>query len=158
MQNSVIYQKNFSQYIENIKKYKLAIVTANFNKDITHTITEQITKELVNFGMDKNNIKLINVAGALEIPYALKYTSKGYDCLIAVGCVIRGDTYHFEVVCNQSAYGIQKVSLEQNVPIINGILTVNNKQQALERINKSQEFAYTAIEMILLSKGLNHGL
>jgi len=160
MQNSAIYQRDLSTFIEHIREYKVAIVTTNFNHDITHTLSKNIIIDLCKLGMQQNNIACVLVAGALEIPFALQKLSldNKYDALIAVGAVIRGDTYHFEIVCNQSALGIQEVSLKFNIPIINGILTINNLQQATDRLYKSSEFAYTTIDMILLSKGIYNGL
>ncbi len=156
MQHSVIHNKDLSKYSEYINNFKIGIVTANFNSDITHKLYNSVVTNLITFGINKNNIHNIFVTGTLEIPYALKHLAKAnkYNALIAIGAVIRGDTYHFEIVCNQSSLGIQNTSLEYDIPIINSILTTNNLNQAVQRLNKAKEFAYTAVDMALLSSGI----
>ncbi|MFM2343860.1 MAG: hypothetical protein RLZZ210_468 [Pseudomonadota bacterium] len=160
MQHSIIHNKELSAYLKQIKNLNFAIVTANFNADITHALCQDAISSLLEFGVNKSNIHTIYVAGALEIPFGLQYLAKKnhYQALIAIGSVIRGDTYHFEIVCNESSSGILKISLEQNIPIINGILTTNNREQAIERLAKAKDFAYTAIDMALLSTGVYDGL
>jgi 6,7-dimethyl-8-ribityllumazine synthase (EC 2.5.1.9) len=88
------------------------------------------------------------VPGALEVPQALAAMADGgsFDALIALGCVIRGDTYHFELVCNTSAAGVQQVALDYGLPVANGIVTVDAEAQAIERIDKGGECARVAVE------------
>jgi 6,7-dimethyl-8-ribityllumazine synthase len=156
MQCSVIHTKDLSKYLEYIKKLNIAIVTANFNSNITHKLASDTNNNLINLGINQQNITHISVSGALEIPFALQYLAKKniYQSLIAIGAVIRGDTYHFEIVCNQSCLGMQNISLQYNIPIINGILTTNTIEQAVERLEKAKDFAYTSIDMALLSTGI----
>jgi 6,7-dimethyl-8-ribityllumazine synthase len=98
----------------------------------------------------------LSVAGALEIPLALQWMAQSgrYDALVAIGAVIRGDTYHFEVVANESARGVMDVALEFGVPVANGILTTNDEAQALARADKGAEAIRVAIEMARLRAGL----
>jgi len=111
---------------------KILIVAADFYKDIT----EELIKGASN-ALKKEKIKfdIIKVPGALEIPPAISMADMDgdYDAFVALGCVIRGETYHFEVVANQSAYGLMKLSLEDGVIIGNGILTVESEAQAWVR-------------------------
>ena len=108
--------------------------------------------ELQRLGVADDDIEVVTVPGALEIPLALKALAQSdeFDALIALGCVIRGETYHFELVCNESARGITQVQLDHMVPVANAILTVENQAQAEARISKGAEAARVAIEMALM--------
>jgi 6,7-dimethyl-8-ribityllumazine synthase len=111
----------------------------------------------VKSGVSENDITLANVPGALEIPLVLQTMaqSKKFDALIALGAVIRGDTYHFEVVSNESARGVGEVQLHSGVPVANAILTADTDEQAEVRMNvKGAEAALVAIEMVHLLKAL----
>jgi 6,7-dimethyl-8-ribityllumazine synthase len=109
----------------------------------------------------KVQLSLFAVPGSIELPVAIKkhYQTKHADAYIAIGCVIKGDTYHFEYVCNSTAQGLSSLALEVNTPIINGILTVYNIEQAQQRLggihgHKGKEAAITALKMIDLFKKL----
>jgi len=135
----------------------ILIIQATFNSKITSLITSDIKKTL-----KKNNVnsKIIQVPGALEIPqYISKIlkTNHNYNGIIAVGCIIKGDTYHFEIVSNESARAIMNLSLQSEIPIINGILSTYNETQAILRAEKQSsktnvpkgiEFAEAMIQML----------
>lgn len=129
--------KKNAGYIDNSNK-SIAIVTSTFNTSISRIEFEACYHSLLNRGVSTNNIFSINVPGALEIPLILKNlaNSKKFDALIALGSIIRGETFHFEIVALESASGLSKVALESNIPIANGILAVENKDQALVRAKK----------------------
>src|SRR6266542_1352384 len=113
----------------------IGIVQARFNESITNALAEACRAELAVLGVTQNNIDHVQVPGALEVPMALQAMAEkgGYDALVAVGCVIRGETYHFELVANESAAGVTRVSLDYQVPIANVILTTENEAQAVAR-------------------------
>jgi len=134
---------------------RIAIVMSRFNADTGEGLLSSCTAALAAHGVKKSDIRIVTVPGALEIPLALqKLANTGkYDALIALGAVIRGETYHFEVVSNESASGITAVALDSGVPIANGVLTANDDDQALARMKqKGEECALTAIEMANLLK------
>jgi len=136
----------------------VGIVQARFNESITNSLAQACKAELAVLGVAENNIELVHVPGALEIPVALQAMAEkgGYDALVALGCIIRGETYHFELVCNESAAGLTRVQLDTGVPIANGILTTDDDDQALARMNeKGAEVARVAIEMANLLKTLD---
>jgi 6,7-dimethyl-8-ribityllumazine synthase len=129
---------------------RIGIVMSRFNIDIGEGLLSACTAELKKNGVLDSNILLVTVPGALEIPLALKRMamSDQFDALIALGAVIRGDTYHFEVVANESARGLLMVQLEVEIPIANGILTTDNDDQAIARMSaKGMESAQVALEM-----------
>ncbi len=135
-------------------KYKIGIVVTIFNKHLVDELYENTIKTLEKFKVKKANIKLLIVPGALEVPLAAKKLaiSKKYQAIIALGVVVKGKTPHFEHVCQASSNGCMQVALETMIPVINGILTVNNEKQARERVsnkklNKGREFAESAIQM-----------
>jgi 6,7-dimethyl-8-ribityllumazine synthase len=106
--------------------------------------------ELLELGVDEDDVTHVTVPGALEVPLALARLAQAqdYDALIALGCVIRGDTYHFEVVANESAAGVARVALEFGVPVANGILTTEDEAQAQARVSeKGRDAARVAVEM-----------
>ncbi len=128
---------------------RIGIVQARFNADITDRLAQSCLDELARLGVAEDDIALHTVPGALELPLALQALGQDgeFDALIALGCVIRGDTFHFDVVCNTSAAGIQQVGLDLGLPVANGVLTVENEQQAIERLDKGAECARVAVEM-----------
>jgi len=134
---------------------RVGIVMSRFNVDAGEGLLSSCTVALTAHGVRKEDIRIVTVPGALEIPLALqKLANTGkFDALIALGAVIRGETYHFEVVANESAGGITAVALDTGVPIANGILTTNDDDEALARMmQKGQECALVAIEMANLIK------
>ncbi|HBV20853.1 MAG TPA: 6,7-dimethyl-8-ribityllumazine synthase [Nitrosomonas sp.] len=129
---------------------RIGIVMSRFNIDIGEGLLGACTEKLKEYDVQDPDILLITVPGALEIPATLLKLaySNQFDALIALGAVIRGDTYHFEVVANESARGITQVQLETEIPVINGILTTDTEDQALERMSqKGADIARAVVEM-----------
>jgi 6,7-dimethyl-8-ribityllumazine synthase len=128
----------------------IGIVRARFNDAITRALEQACLAELAVLGVAAKHIRSIDVPGALEVPLALKVMadSDEFDALVAIGCVIRGETYHFELVANESGAGVMRVSLDHQVPIANAILTVDTEAQALARADeKGRDAARVAVEM-----------
>ncbi|MDD4979321.1 MAG: 6,7-dimethyl-8-ribityllumazine synthase [Gallionella sp.] len=141
----------------NGKGLRIGIVQSRFNPEICEGLLGACRAELVKLGVAEDDITLATVPGALEIPLVLLHMadSEYYDALIALGAVIRGDTYHFEVVSNESARGVGDVQLSCGVPVANAILTTDTDEQAIVRMHvKGAEAARVAIEMVNLLKGL----
>ena len=137
---------------------RVGIVMSRFNVDVPEGLLSACTDELRRHGVRASDVLLVTVPGALEVPLALHKLagSKRFDALIALGAVIRGETYHFELVCNESAAGLTRVQLDTGVPIANGILTTDDDDQALARMSeKGAEVARVAIEMANLLKTLD---
>jgi 6,7-dimethyl-8-ribityllumazine synthase len=128
---------------------RIAIVQARFNEHITNELATRCKTELERLGVKPKAIKLVTVPGALEVPLALQALAEAdeYDALVALGCIIRGETYHFELVANESGAGVNQVGLSYQVPIANAILTVENEAQALARLDKGTDAARVAVEM-----------
>ena len=164
--------KNLSEYnIETMPshdittKQQYAIVVADWNNEITHALLQGAIDSLIENGVKQNNIDVVHVPGTFELTYAAKVLSKEYLCeiqnrkitkysaVIVLGCVIQGDTPHFEYVCQGVTYGVAKLNAaNKNCPVIFGVLTTNTLQQALDRAggihgNKGIEAAITAIKM-----------
>mgnify|MGYP001041336517 FL=1 len=128
----------------------IGIVMSRFNIDVSEGLLGACTAELTRLGVQEADIVLTTVPGALEIPVALQKLAESdrFDALIALGAVIRGETYHFEVVANESARGLAAVGREYNIPIANGILTTDDEDQATARMaEKGGETARVAVEM-----------
>jgi len=128
----------------------IGMVQARFNESITNALAEACRSELVKLGVQAKNIDHVFVPGALEVPVALQAMAEkgGYDALIALGCIIRGETYHFELVANESAAGVTRVALDYQLPIANAILTTENVEQAVARqVDKGRDAAQVAVEM-----------
>jgi 6,7-dimethyl-8-ribityllumazine synthase len=136
---------------------RIGIVMSRFNTDVGEGLLSSCTATLLRQGVAPQDVRLVSVPGALEAPLVLQKMAQsgGYDALIALGAVIRGETYHFEIVSNEAASGIASVQLETGVPIANGILTTENDDQALARMmEKGADCAIAAIEMANLLKKL----
>jgi len=136
---------------------RIGIVLSRFNSDVGDGLLGACKTELRKLGVADDDVTLATVPGALETPLVLQTMalSGKFDALIALGAVIRGDTYHFEVVSNESARGISEVQLETGVPVANAILTTDNDDQALARMSvKGAEAAAVAVEMVNLLKSL----
>jgi 6,7-dimethyl-8-ribityllumazine synthase len=132
------------------KGMRIGIVQSRFNEPVVNKMTAACVAELHSHGVDAAHIDHVSVPGALEIPLALQLLAltRQYAALIAIGAVIRGETYHFEIVSNESCRGVMDVMLETGVPIANGILTVENDAQAEARVlEKGADCARAAIEM-----------
>lgn len=129
---------------------KIGVVSSRFNAPIVDKMLAACVAELRHLGVADDNIDCATVPGALELPLVLEAMAMtdDYDALIAIGAVIRGETYHFEVVANESCRGVTHVSLQTGVPIANGILTTNTEEQALARVHeKGADCARVAVEM-----------
>ena len=132
---------------------RIGIVMSRFNKDICEGLLSACQAELAR--MNVTDVLLVSVPGALEHPLALQKMalSEKFDALIAIGAVVRGDTYHFEIVANESSRGILDVQLQTGVPIANAILTVDTQEQAHHRMHdKGRDAAQVAVEMANLLK------
>jgi len=132
---------------------RIGVVHSRFNEEICQALLESARAELARAGAEA---EFVSVAGALEIPLALQWMAQSgrFDALAAIGAVIRGDTYHFEVVANESARGIMDVALETGLPVANGILTSDTEAQALARRDKGAEAVRVALEMARLRQEL----
>jgi len=136
---------------------RIGLVMSRFNQDICEGLLSACASELARLGVAKENTLLATVPGALEIPVTLRRmaSSGKFDALIALGAVVRGDTYHFEVVSNEMASGISRVALDSDTPIANAVLTTDTDDQALIRMSaKGAEAARCAVEMVNLLKRL----
>lgn len=129
---------------------RIGIVQGRFNEWAGRALAESCTNELITLGVAEDDITHVTVPGSLEIPLALAKlaATDEFDALIALGCVIRGETYHFEVVANESARGLSQVALDHGVPVANAILTVDTEEQARSRLDeKGRDAARVAVEM-----------
>src|ERR1035437_6216409 len=141
----------------NGKKLIIGMVQARFNEPITNALAQACKAELIALGVLEKNIDLVLVPGALEVPVALLAMAEKlkYDALVAVGCIIRGETYHFELVANESAAGVGRVAFDYQIPIANAILTTENQQQACVRQSeKGRDAGRVAIEMAILMRDI----
>ncbi len=139
------------------KGLKIGLVLSRFNKDVGDGLLSACVAELKRLGVSESDITLATVPGALESPLALQKMAESdrFDALVALGAVIRGETYHFEIVANESSRGISEVQLITGVPIANAILTTEDDDQALARMaTKGAEAAQCAIEMVNLLRRL----
>jgi 6,7-dimethyl-8-ribityllumazine synthase len=128
----------------------IGIVRARFNDDLTSALAKACITELLALGVDEGDIRHVTVPGALEVPVALKALAETeeHDALVALGCIIRGETYHFELVANESGAGVTRVALDSGLPIANAILTVEDEAQAWARAEeKGRDAARVAVEM-----------
>ena len=140
------------------RRLRIGIVQARFNAAITDRLTEACRAELQVLGVPADHIRHVTVPGALEVPIALQALADDEDqnALIAIGCIVRGETYHFELVANESGAGVMRVSLEREIPIANAILTVENEAQAWARADeKGRDAARVAVEMANLLGSLS---
>ncbi|MBK6615701.1 6,7-dimethyl-8-ribityllumazine synthase [Ottowia sp.] len=132
---------------------RIGIVQARFNEGVTNGLRDACLAELAAMGVKKEHVTHLTVPGALEVPLALQLLARRgeVDALIALGCIIRGETYHFELVANESGAGVTRVSLDHGIPVANAILTTENPTQAMVRqIEKGRDAARVAVEMALL--------
>ena len=132
---------------------RIGVVHSRFNEEICNVLLETARAELKKAGAEA---EFVAVAGALEIPLALQWLAQSgrFDALVAIGAVIRGETYHFEVVSSESARGIMDVALECGLPVANGVLTTDTEAQALERKDKGAQAVRVALEMARLRLAL----
>jgi 6,7-dimethyl-8-ribityllumazine synthase len=143
------YESNFDG-----EGLRIGIVQSRFNEDVSHGLLAACLAELKHLGVQDEDILHVSVPGALEIPLALQSMAQTdqFDALVAIGAVIRGETYHFELVANESGAGITRVGLESGIPIANAVLTTENDEQAEARMGaKGSEAARAAVEMANLA-------
>jgi 6,7-dimethyl-8-ribityllumazine synthase len=139
------------------RKLYIGIVQARFNESVTDALAAACLEELETLGVQSKHVDLYKVPGALEVPVALQALAERnqYDALIALGCIIRGETYHFELVANESGSAVTRVGLDYKLPIANAILTVENMEQAIARqTDKGRDAARVAVEMANLLNDL----
>lgn len=141
---------------------RFGIVVARFNEFVVEALLSGALDQLSRHGVDNKDIEILRVPGAYEIPFTanLMAESKKYDAIIALGAVIRGSTPHFDIVAGESAKGLSNVAANSGIPVINGIITTETIEQAIERSgtkagNKGSEAAVVAIEMVSLIKNFN---
>lgn len=156
--------KNLSEFdanaIPNGAKYRIGIVVSRWNEQITGALLKGATDSLKQHGVKEKNITVTFVPGTFELPLGAQHLARQdkMDAVISLGCVIQGETRHFDFICDAAANGIMQVGLTHNKPVIFGVLTTNNLKQAQERAggkhgNKGVEAAVTALQML----ALNHG-
>ena len=139
------------------RQLRIGIVQARFNAGITNALAEACKAELVTLGVASENIVHVLVPGALEVPLALQALAEkeAFDALVALGCIIRGETYHFELVANESGSSVSRIALDYQIPIANAIITTENLEQAIARqTDKGRDAARVAVEMANLLEAL----
>ena len=157
--------KNLSDYniqsVGNAEHMKFGIVVAEWNTEITEALYKGAYTTLVKHGAKEENILKKYVPGTFELTLGAQLIAKNtdIDAVIVLGCVIQGETRHFDFICQGVAYGITELNIACNLPVIFGVLTTDNQQQALDRAggkhgNKGDEAAYTAIKMVALKQSL----
>jgi 6,7-dimethyl-8-ribityllumazine synthase len=137
------------------KPFRIGIAVARFNEPVTSALFNSCVAQLIARGVASEHIESVSVPGALELPVALqRMASREFEsrprfaALIALGAVIRGETYHFEVVSNESARGLMELSMDSGIPVANGVLTTNTDEQAMDRVKvKGAECADVALEL-----------
>jgi len=127
-------------------KTKICIVESVYNEDITEKLSSSANKELKNSGINK--VDVVKVPGAFEIPGMIARLSKKYDGFIAIGCVIKGETANFDLICNAITNGIMQISINEKKPVGNAILTCFNKDQAFKRLDKGKEAARAVFKVL----------
>ena len=127
-------------------KTKICIVESVYNEDITEKLSSSANKELKNSGINK--VDVVKVPGAFEIPGMIAKLSKKYDGFIAIGCVIKGETANFDLICNAITNGIMQISINEKKPVGNAILTCFNKDQAFKRVDKGKEAARAVFKVL----------
>jgi len=145
--------------VPNAKGWRFGIVVSEWNSEVTSKLQEGAIRTLIKFGASKNSIIVNYVPGAFELPLGCKFmiSSEKPDAVIAIGCVIQGETKHFDYICDSVASGITRLNLDHSVPVIFGVLTTDNLEQALDRAggkhgNKGDEAAVSAIKMVQLAQ------
>ena len=139
------------------KSLRIGIVMSRFNQDVCEGLLSACTSELLRLNVSFEHVRIATVPGALEIPLTLQAMARSgrFDALIALGAVIRGETYHFELVSNEMGSGINRVGLDTGMPVANGVLTTEDDDQALARMQeKGADCARTAVEMAHLLKNV----
>ena len=151
--------KNLSQHsgknIQDVSDKNFAVIVSEWNDEVTESLYNGAVETLLSYGVKKDNIYRKNVPGAFELPLAAQWMAQKseIDAIICLGCVIQGETRHFDFICEAVAQGLTTVGLKFSKPVIFGVLTPNTQQQALDRAggkhgNKGDEAAITAIKML----------
>lgn len=157
--------KNLSAFkpdeLKGASKFSFGIVCADWNERVTHALLEGCTKTLNEAGVKKNKVTVTHVPGSFELVHGAKLLAdtKRFDAVIVIGCIIKGETPHFDFISIAVSYGVAELNIRYNIPFIFGVLTTNNLKQALDRSggkhgNKGIEAAVTAIKMATLSKSI----
>ena len=148
------FLENNSDNVPDASSMRFGIVVTEWNKHITDTMLKSALETLVEYGVQENSITIRRVPGSFELIYGCSQLAQhGYiDAIIALGCVIKGDTPHFDYICEGTTEGLVRLNATGKIPVINGILTVNTEEQAIDRawrtMDKGREFAITAIKMV----------
>lgn len=151
--------KNLSEYSDRntrgVEDKQFGIVVSEWNEAVTHALLEGAVETLLEQGVKRENIKTHYVPGSFELSLGAQFLAQkeNIDAVISIGCVIQGETRHFDFICDAVAQGITNVGLKFNKPVVFGVLTTNNQQQALDRAggkhgNKGEEAAITAVKML----------
>ena len=156
---------NLSDYdiksVPDAKGMKIGIVVSEWNENVTGALLAGAKNTLLKLAVEADDIHVETVPGSFELIYGSQLMVKtGVDAVIAIGCVIRGDTPHFDYICEGTTYGLARLNATQHIPVIYGLITTNDMQQALDRCggkmgNKGDECAVTAIKMIAVSRKLS---
>lgn len=152
------FSLNSSQLPASIHKIRVGIVVAEWNNDITYPLRDGALQTLIDAGLNKNQIGIIAVPGAFELPLTAQWMlANDYDAVICLGCVIQGDTPHFDYVCKAATDGILRAGMDASKPCIFGVITTLNKQQAIDRAggklgNKGSEAAQTCLWMLSIKQ------
>ena len=158
--------KNLSSYdpdhVPDATDMKFGIVVSEWNEEVTAALLQGAIDTLVKHGTNRDQIHVMTVPGSFELTYGGRIIAEKHDpdAVIVLGCVIQGDTRHFDFICQGVTHGITELNLDYDIPFIYGVLTTENQQQALDRCggkhgNKGDEAAFTAIKMIGLKAGVN---
>lgn len=144
---------NHTSELPDASNMRFGIVATEWNNHITDVLLHNTIETLKSCGVSESSISVRRVPGSFELVYGCsRMAEHGYiDAIIALGCVIRGDTPHFDYICSGTTEGLVHLNIEGKIPVINGVLTVNSEEQALERankMNKGAEFAITAVKMV----------
>jgi len=147
-----------------MKDYSVALVVSRFNEEVTQALHEGAIQRLQEFEFTDHQITELWVPGAVELPVTARHLAETnqFAAIICLGAVIRGETSHFDYVCQSASYGCQKVAIETGVPVIFGVLTTENKEQALARCggakgHKGRESVEAAVDMVEVCKGVKSG-
>jgi 6,7-dimethyl-8-ribityllumazine synthase len=152
---------DFTEHLNEIKQFKMGITWSIWNEDITSRLLDGATKELLNLGVLESQITTLPVPGAFELPWGAQqlFESKSVDAVLTLGCVIKGDTPHFDFVCEGATHGVLNIGLKYNKPCVFGLITTLNQEQAEDRVSgkyghKGIEAAQTAIFQLLQKRQL----
>ncbi|MBN1598776.1 MAG: 6,7-dimethyl-8-ribityllumazine synthase [Bacteroidales bacterium] len=155
--------KNLSEYnqesVPSAKDMRFAIVVSEWNSEITMALLKGVRETLIKHGSNENHIKVDFVPGSFELTSGARMVAEAgtFDAVICIGCVIRGETPHFDYICQSVTYGITQLNINYDIPFIFGVLTTNNQEQARDRAggkhgNKGNEAAVTAVKMVALRR------